>query len=347
MQANASQYVESSLWSIYLSLLGLLSSTFFFSGNAKCDDALSLTAHVELKDSNYRGIAQLYGELNLGELSAGSKVHVAFDIVNKSSNSVEFYVVKPSCSCVEVKISSGVLAPDSHLAQKSEAKLSVPHSMGKNTLLGELSLSDQSGSALPVATIAIRATILRPFLLRERRSSFSLLEEEDVSLTIPFDLDPSTKVEQIEFRISLPGKVAVKIERENPTRGQVIIRGKKELMLREESLVIWFSIDHKGSKIEDQLQVDFIDGTRARIVPSVVLAKSGKLQFVVFCLNGIVHQKLRVLDEKGKTIESKALELTKGAARVSLELRDGPVPKNIVITDDKFTVSVPVSIEEE
>lgn len=312
---------------------------------AESDDLLAISTGVELKESNYRGISQLYGELNLGDISAGSKITATFDIINKSANSIELHGIKPSCSCVDLKIVSGVLMPDSKLARMAEANLTVPQAMGKNVVVGEIAISDKSGSAYPVATVCIRANILRPFLLKERRVSISLFKDEDVSFSIPFDLDPNTMADQISIQNSLHGKSETKILREGPTRGVVRVLGKREELLRAESMAIGISMNHMGTKIEDLLQVDFLDGTKARVAPTVVPAIDGKLQFVVFCLNGIDNQKLRVFDESEALLASNVVGLTKSASRVSLDLGKGRVPKSIVITDDKFKVSVSVEVE--
>lgn len=96
---------------------------------AQADDLLAISTSVELKESNYQGISQLHGELNLGDISAGSKIIATFDIINKSANSIELHGIKPSCSCVDLKIASGVLMPDSKLARLAEANLTVPQAI--------------------------------------------------------------------------------------------------------------------------------------------------------------------------------------------------------------------------
>jgi hypothetical protein len=246
-----------------------------------------------------------------------------------------------------VKIAAGMLNAGSQLAAKSIAHLTIPRSMGKNAILGEVAISDQSGSSLPIATIVVRATVLRPFLIRDRRTSFNLSPEEEVSFSVPFELDPSTSVDDIKVNNSLTKWVHITIDRESPTKGFVRVRGTRSVLLREQFIQLEFSIDCNGVKTYDDLQIDFYDGTKARIVPVIVPVRAGRLQFIVFCLNGIDHEKLQVLDGANHVLESEVKVLTQGTAKIVLDFKEGPIPSGIVVSDGKFQVPVSVLLEEE
>jgi hypothetical protein len=87
------------------SCLLILVTTSSSDGNSALGQELrALKTTVELKEASYKGATQLYGELNCGEVSSGERIVVEFDIINKSETDVEFHVLKPSCSCVDVKM---------------------------------------------------------------------------------------------------------------------------------------------------------------------------------------------------------------------------------------------------
>jgi hypothetical protein len=331
----------------YTCLIALITTTSNRIEAVSEQDLPSVKTVVELREVSHKGVTQLYGELDCGEVSSGERIAVEFDIVNKSETVVEFHALKPSCSCVDVKIAAGVLKAGSQLATKSTAHLTVPRSMGKNAVLGEVAISDQSGSSLPVATIVVRATVLRPFLIRDRRTSLNLSAEESVSFSVPFDLDPNTSVDEIKVNNPLEKWVDVTLDRDGATKGFVRIRSERSVLLREQSVQLEFLFESKGVKTSDDLQIDFYDGTKARIVPGLVPVHAGRLQFIVFCLNGIDHEKLQVLDGANHVLKSEVKALTQGAAKITLDFGEASPPSGIVVSDGKFQVPVSVSFAEE
>ena len=286
---------------------------------------------VSLEHKSHNRIEQLVGVLDLGEVRAGENVETTFRLKNNSNSEIEFSTVKPSCGCTAVRIRAGSLAVGSTHAP-AKLRVNVPKLKGHRADLAEVELVGLESH--PVATIVIRADVLRPFNVQQMRRSIYV--SKDARFQSKIKLNIASFTSRKKLLVNLPKSLTHEIDGDF-----LIVSGSSKNALKATPVIVEIGYESDTWTIRDHVMLDFYDENAVRISPSTLDRGRDFVRCLIVSKQGINADKFRIVDSKQKDIEFSLQLLSKQMGKIRIDLRE-VAPGDIVISDGVFSVSCPV-----
>lgn len=126
---------------------------------------------VELTPQNSASTT-LVGDIQLGQVLAGSTVSVKFKVKNSSNKEIEFASVSPSCKCTDISLPSAKIAAGETLGQEANIRVKIPEVRGSNVTIGGVLVKTSTG--LQSAILRVKADIRRALFIPTQVTTFTL-----------------------------------------------------------------------------------------------------------------------------------------------------------------------------
>jgi hypothetical protein len=321
-----------------LALLGSGVFSLFMNGSLADDQVVVLS-----EDGGVDG--SLIGELNLGEVKGGSVVEIRFTIKNPMDFPVVYNRVRPSCSCTSVKVIAETLESGGGQSKPIDLSVKVPSIQGKNVAVSDLVLLGE-GSEAPAARILIKATIRRPFWVRDKSFALSLDKKERFQTRISFDTSSGFDPELLSIQVN-DTDINASLEVIDTRRSEIILTGSREKALS--ARVIMLALDYQSTEwsLKEDLAVYFYDQEAIKVFPPLVRMESGVIEFKLYRKDGFSKTDPVVKSGDGLELKSKANSVGKSLLGVRVEIPEAIEPTKLVVELGEVSLSIPVLKEDE
>lgn len=287
----------------------------------------------------------LVGELNLGEVKGGSTVELNFAIKNPLNTPIVYNRVRPSCSCTSVTVIAETLAGGGGQSKPIQLSVKVPSIQGKNVAISDMVLLGD-GSDTPVARILIKATIRRPFWVKDK--SFSLSLDKSERFQTRFSFDTTTEFDPKLLTITVNDKdIKATLEQIDAKRSEIVLVGSRPKALEVRTVLLVIDYQSSDWSIRDELAVYFYDQEAIKVLPPSVRIENRSIEFKLYRKDGFSKTEPVVKSHDGLELRAKSNVIGKSLLNVRVELPESIEPTKLVVEFGEVSLSIPVIKEEE
>jgi hypothetical protein len=287
----------------------------------------------------------LVGELNLGEVKGGSMVELSFAIKNPLDIPIVYNRVRPSCSCTSVTVIAETLAGGGVQSKPIQLSVKVPSIQGRNGAISDMVLLGD-GSDTPVARILIKATIRRPFWVKDK--SFSLSLDKSERFQTRFSFDTTTEFDPKLLTITVNDKdIKATLEQVDAKRSEIILVGSRQKALEARTIMVALDYQSTDWSIRDELAVYFYDQEAIKVFPPSVRIEKRSIEFKLYRKDGFSKTEPVVKSHDGLELRAESNVIGKSLLSVRVALPESIEPTKLVVEFGEVYLSIPVIKEEE
>jgi hypothetical protein len=226
-----------------------------------------------------------------------------------------------------------------------DLSVKVPSIQGKNVAVSDLVLLGE-GSEAPAARILIKATIRRPFWVRDKSFALSLDKKERFQTRISFDTSSGFDPELLSIQVN-DTDINASLEVIDTRRSEIILTGSRKKALS--ARVIMLALDYQSTEwsLKEDLAVYFYDQEAIKVFPPLVRMESGVIEFKLYRKDGFSKTDPVVKSGDGLELKSKANSVGKSLLGVRVEIPEAIEPTKLVVELGEVSLSIPVLKEDE
>jgi hypothetical protein len=306
-----------------------------------------VSQEVVLRSTPASGEAGAVGEIDLGRVEAGSFVTARLFLKNGTDSALKFDLAKPTCSCAEPKIPAGSLAAGERHSMPSVVRIRIPTVRVKDSVLAEIKLFDKEISEA-VAKLRVRATVERPFYIRDSVSSLTLNAEPQFEVQIPIEVNPDLELETIKLTlIQSKVPVDVRLSRVQPGKAdcRITLIGGREEAIAARSITLQVAYEDGHWSIRDSLHVNFYDGTSIRLFPADLVVREGAVEFQMYRKSGFTIDALKCQTDQGESLDARFSCVRNSLVFAQVTIPSSVRGRSMLITDGDFAFSIPIVSE--
>lgn len=201
-------------------------------------------------------------------------------------------------------------------------------------------------SDVPVAIIRIKATIERPFWVKEKTFSVSLDKSERFEARLSFETSIAFDQELLNLKVNDPDfKVSLNVV--NDKLSEVILVGLRDRALANRVCMIGLSYRSEDWNLTDDLSIFFYDQLSVRVFPSVVELRNGKIRFKLYREQGFAKSKLVIKTDTDVELGTKSDPIGKSLLNVTVEIPSGTELTKLKMELGESTLLIPISKKED
>ncbi len=313
-------------------------------GSLTSDGLFADDTVVELTDEGtVEGV--LIGILDLGEVKAGATVDASFILKNKSDRSISYNRVRPSCGCTTVEVKAETLESAKGVSMPARVAVTVPSVQARNFPISEVTLLQQD-SDVPVAMIRIKATVERPFWVKEKAISVSLDKSERFEARFSFETSAKFDPKLVNVTVNDPN-VSVSLNVINEKQSEIVLVGVRGQALAKRVCLVSLAYRSDDWNLTDELSIFFYDQEAIRVFPSVVELQNGKIRFKLYREQGFTKSKLVIKTDADVELITKSDPIGKSLLSVTVDIPSGIELTKLKMELGESTLLIPISKKEE